>query len=288
MKKPSQPIIMKEEDLRAVLRPRPDTAHKGYFGHALLVCGSRGMAGAAILAARASLRSGVGKVTVHTAAVNLPVLQTAVPEAMVLPDECDHCITTCPDLSPFSAVGIGPGLGRDQCTAQALHDYLSAADKPMVIDADALNLIAQHQLLSLVPEGSILTPHAGELDRLAGRTLSADERLDEAVQLTAHYGFYLVLKGHPTAVCAPDAQVLLCPAGNAGMATAGSGDVLTGIITGLLAQGYTPQEAATLGVWLHATAGDYATEHLQQECMLAGDIISHLPQAFKRLKLSTI
>ncbi len=284
MKMPLQPIIMKEEALRAMLRPRPATAHKGTFGHALLVCGSRGMAGAAILAARAALRSGVGKLTVHTAALNLPILQTAVPEAMVLPDECDHCVTLCSNLSPFSAVGIGPGLGRDERTASALQHYLTAADKPMVIDADALNLIAQHHLLPFVPEGSILTPHVGELERLAGRTLTADERLDEAVWLSSRHSLYVVLKGHPTAVCSPDAQVFLCPAGNAGMATAGSGDVLTGLITGLLAQGYTPLEAATLGVWLHATAGDYAADLLQQECMLAGDIIDHLPQAFKRLK----
>ncbi len=275
---------MKEEELRTLLRPRPATAHKGTFGHALLVCGSRGMAGAAILASRACLRSGVGKLSVHTAAVNLSVLQTAVPEAMVLPDACDHCVTVCTDLRPFSAVGVGPGLGRDERTAQALRDYFTAADKPMVIDADALNLIAEHHLLPIVPKGSILTPHVGELERLAGRALSADERLDEAVQLSDRHGLYVVLKGHPTAVCGPDIQVLLCPAGNAGMATAGSGDVLTGIVTGLLAQGYRPLEAATLGIWLHATAGDYAAELLEQECMLAGDIIAHLPQAFKQLK----
>ncbi len=284
MKMPPQPIIMKEEALRTMLHPRPATAHKGTLGHALLVCGSRGMAGAAILAARAALRSGVGKLTVHTAALNLSILQTAVPEAMVLPDECEHCVTFCSDLSPFSAVGIGPGLGRNECTASALRDHLTASDKPLVIDADALNLIAQHQLLSLVPEGSILTPHVGELERLVRSTLTADERIAEAVRLSSLHSLYVVLKGHPTAVCSPDSHVALCPAGNAGMATAGSGDVLTGIITGLLAQGYAPQEAATLGVWLHATAGDYAAEHLQQECMLAGDITDHLPQAYKRLK----
>ncbi len=289
MKTLGQPIIMQEDVLRTMLRPRPATAHKGTFGHALLVCGSCGMAGAAILAAKGCLRSGIGKLSVHSAAVNLVILQTTVPEAILLNEQDNDAVKLCFDSSPYDAIGIGPGIGKKEQTANALRHYLTAGSKPMVLDADALNIISmQRDLLSLVPKGSILTPHVGELERLVGPCLSVEERLKKALTLATSYGVYVVLKGHGTAICSTDGQAVTCPAGNAGMATAGSGDVLTGIITGLLAQGYKPHEAAMLGVWLHAVAGDFAAEELGQECMLASDIITHLPHAFKRLKNNTI
>ncbi len=265
------------ENLRETLRKRPETAHKGYFGHALLVVGSPGMAGAAILAARGCMRSGVGKLTVLSAKANTPILQVGVPEAIVVQEER-------PDLASYTAVGIGPGIGRTE-QAERMLRHCAAYPHPLVLDADALNLMAANrELMSLTPKGSILTPHEGEMERLVGQCHTRDERVAEALRLAKGQSLHVVLKGHNTAICHPDGTVDFCHAGNSGMATAGSGDVLTGIITGLLAQGYAPGEAARLGVWLHATAGDCAAEALEPECMTAGDIVSYLPQAFKRLK----
>ncbi len=277
--------IMEEADLRAMFRPRPAFAHKGTMGHALLVAGSRGMAGAAILAARGCLRSGVGKLSVHSAKANTAILQGTVPEAILVPDREEALVSEWHDVEGFDAIGIGPGLGRGEATAKALRGYLSRAGKPMVIDADALNLIASHsELLRLTPKNSILTPHAKELEQLVGACATSHERLRKAMDLATGEGLVVVVKGHNTAVCTPEGEALFCLAGNPGMATPGSGDALTGIITALLAQGYTPVEAAKLGVWLHATAGDRAADALEEECMTASDIIGHLPLAFRTLK----
>ncbi len=270
--------MMVPADLRDMLHKRPATAHKGDFGHALLVAGSVGMAGAAVLAARGCMRSGVGKLSIRSAQENTPILQVSVPEAIMVRSGCE-------DLTPYSAVGIGPGIGKAEETERTLRRCLTNATLPMVIDADALNLMAGNGgLMPLVPQESILTPHEGELERMVGRCGTRDERIEKAKNLATRHGLHVVLKGHHTAICCPDGSVRLCHAGNPGMATAGSGDVLTGIITGLLAQGYSPRDAATLGVWLHATAGDAAAEALEQECMTASDIVRYLPQAFKLLK----
>ncbi len=279
--------IMEQRELSRLLHQRPAFAHKGDMGQALLVAGAKGMAGAAILASRACLRSGIGKLSLHTADANFQVLQGAVPEAVLLPEVETECISDCHDTSKFNAVGIGPGLGKADVTAKALRLYLSRSRRPMVIDADALNLIAQHtDLLHLIPKGSILTPHPKELERIVGTCSSSYERLKRAVELARRKGVTVVLKGHYTAVCKADGGVEFCPAGNAGMATAGSGDVLTGIVTSLLAQGYSPEQAASLGVWLHATAGDAAAQQLGEECLIASDITAHLPDAFAKLKAS--
>ncbi len=275
--------------MRHTLRTRPDDGHKGTFGHALLVAGSRGIAGAAILSAKGCLRSGIGKLTIHSAGVNAPILQAAVPEAVLLLDNSDDAVSQCHSVSSYDAIGIGPGLGRTESSAVALRGYLLAACQPMVLDADALNMVAEHKdLLPLIPHDSILTPHPKELERLVGQCLTGEERLRKAIGLAASCQLYVVVKGHNTAICLPDGQVRVCDAGNSGMATAGSGDVLTGIITGLLAQGYKPVEAASLGVWLHAVAGDFAAEVLEPECMLASDIVAKLPDAFRRLKKNNI
>ncbi len=284
---PTPYSIMSQERLRLLLHPRPAFAHKGTMGHALLVGGSRGMAGAAVLASKACIRSGVGKVSVLTSGASHSVLQIAVPEAVMAlaAGSGDDMPTSPPDLSPFNAIGIGPGLGTTGAAASLLRACLSRSKRPMVIDADALNLIgSRSELLHLIPRDSILTPHPKELERIVGTCSSAYERLTLAMELAARLHVHVVLKGHFTAVCDPQGTAHFCPTGNSGMATAGSGDVLTGIITSLLAQGYPPADAARLGTWLHGMAGDCATRHLEPECMVAGDIVSHLPEAFRNLK----
>lgn len=277
--------VTEEAEVRAQLRNRPRFAHKGTMGHALLVAGSRGMAGAAILSARAALRTGLGKLTVHMPHACLDIMQSTVPEAVVQIDIDPDIITTALDTNEYRVVGIGPGLGRDQHTAMALKQYLQQQSSPMVIDADALNLLSEHrEWLSLLPADSILTPHPHELDRLVGHCTGSFDRMNRARNLAISHKVFVVLKGHYTEICTPTGDVLFNPTGNPGMATPGSGDVLTGIITSLLAQGYLPSEAAQLGVYLHGLAGDLAAEELGEECMLASDIIGHLPAAFKRLR----
>ena len=257
------------EDLRKMLRPRPADGHKGTFGHALLVSGAKGMAGAAILASEACLRSGIGKLSILTAEENREILQIAVPEAIV--------VAVNSLQQSFDAVGIGPGLGMNY---DLLRHCLQHKSMPLAIDADALNMLAAQPKLQVdIPPKSILTPHPKEAERLVGRS-----DLDDVAEWARTHGVYVVLKGHPTHVCTPEGDAYLMEVGNSGMATAGSGDVLTGIVTGLLAQGYTPFEAAILGVWLHGTAGDCSADEMGENCMLARDIIHHLSNAFKKLK----
>lgn len=272
-------------EVHAMLRRRSRFAHKGTMGHALIVAGSRGMAGAAILAAHAALRTGVGKLSVHVPEAVLNIMQVAVPEAVLQMDVDSDIITSAYDVNDYQAVGIGPGLGKDRHTAVALHAYLQQQAGPMVIDADALNLLAENPAwLHELPADSILTPHPLELDRLVGHCSNSYERMNRARNLAITYKVFVVVKGHYSQICTPTGNVLFNPTGNPGMATAGSGDVLTGIITSLLAQGYLPVEAVQLGVYLHGLAGDLAAEELGEECMLASDIINHLPAAFRKLR----
>lgn len=257
------------EDLRKILHPRPADGHKGTFGHALLVAGNVGMAGAAILAAEACLRSGVGKLSVRTVEANRPILQMAVPEAI---------LALSSDAAEYDAMGIGPGLGRQSSTV--LDEFLQTATPPSVFDADALNILSQQRdWLPRLARNSILTPHPGEAVRLIGSS-----RVEDASAFAQTHGLIVVLKGHPSHVCAPNGDVYRLDVGNSGMATAGSGDVLTGLVTGLLAQGQSPMESALLGVWLHGTAGDFAARVMGKHCMLARDIIRHLPEAFREMK----
>ena len=259
--------------------------HKGTFGHALLVAGSYGMAGAGILAGRSCMRSGVGKLTVHIPKMNNDIMQVALPEAILNHDEDDKRWTAMPlDASvpmPYNAIGIGPGIGTGQETSDALHRFLESmagCHVPMVLDADALNILSLHpDWLALLPQGSIITPHPLEYRRL----VEAGACMDNVI---------LVLKGHPTTITIPGdtpAQYV-CPYGNDGMGTAGSGDVLTGIILGLLAQGYPQRDAAILGVSLHAISGDIASEALGRHSLIASDITDYLPQAFKLITKDTL
>ena len=277
--------LTEEAEVCPLLRRRPRFSHKGTMGHALIVAGSRGMMGAAILACRAALRTGLGKLTAHLPYSTLDIMQTAVPEALAQTDLDPDIITTALDTGCYQAIGIGPGIGQDRHTATALHSYLSQQAGPMVVDADALNILSENPTwLRELPHDSILTPHPRELDRLVGPSKSSYERMNRARNLAVTYKIFVIVKGHYSQICTPTGSVLFNPSGNPGMATAGSGDVLTGILTSLLAQGYLPSEAAVLGVYLHGLAGDLAAEELGEECMLASDIISYLPKAFRKLR----
>ena len=277
--------LMEDNDIANLLRPRAKFSHKGTMGHALLFAGSYGMAGAAILAAKATLRSGAGKVTVHTPLCNNDILQVSVPEAILQHDAEDTFFSHNADTEDFDAVAIGPGIGQNEDTAIALMSQIRRTQCPMVLDADALNILAQHKTwLNQLPADLIMTPHPAEFDRLMGRVSNGShDRLAKARKMAEDQKAYIILKGHYSALCCPDGETVINSTGNAGMATAGSGDVLTGIITGLLARGYTRRAACILGMYLHGLAGDIAEEVTGEESLIASDIVRMLPEAFKRI-----
>ena len=281
----AQYYVLEESDVRSRLLHRDDFAHKGNMGNALIVAGSYGMSGAAILATRACMRSGAGKITVHTPKKNYGVMQISVPEAVLHMDHEETAFTEAVDTDGFDALGIGPGLGCQETTAIAMIAQIRRAQCPIVADADALNILASHRAwMQQLPKGIIMTPHPKELDRLTGSPANADfERLHRTRELAQSLQAYIILKGHNSALCLPDGQVVFNPTGNSGMATAGSGDVLTGIITALLARGYHQQNACIVGMYLHGLAGDIAVKTLGKESLTASDIIDYLPQAFQHL-----
>lgn len=280
----AQYTIVEETDVRRMMLTRNEFAHKGQMGNALLVAGSYAMGGAAVLAARACLRAGAGKVTVHTPKQNTSIMQIAVPEAVVQTDADGTIFSEPVETEDYDALGIGPGLGTSETTAIALIAQLRRTQCPIVADADALNILSNHRAwLQQLPKGIIMTPHPKEFDRMEGHCADSYERLSKACRLAERLGAFVILKGHYSALCMPDGHVLLNPTGNAGMATAGSGDVLTGIITGLLARGYKRPEACVVGMYLHGLAGDIAAADLGMESLTAGDLIKYLPKAFKRI-----
>ena len=278
--------ISEESQVRHMLKPRGEFWHKGMAGNALIVAGSYGMAGASILATRACLRAGVGKVTVRVPSLNNDILQISVPEAIVNNDPDDRHFTETLSSDEFDAMGIGPGLGTEETTAIAMVSQIRRTQSPIVVDADGLNILATHRAwLQQLPKGTVLTPHPAEFERLVGcRYNDSYERLSKAVELATSLQIYIILKGHYSALCMPDGSIAFNPTGNAGMATAGSGDVLTGIITALLARGYNQKEACIIGMYLHGLAGDIAAAELGMESVTAGDTIKFLPKAFKRLE----
>ncbi|MGI6243000.1 MAG: NAD(P)H-hydrate dehydratase [Prevotella sp.] len=278
--------IIEENEVRTYMLHRSDFAHKGSMGHAFIIAGSYGMAGAAILATRACLRSGVGKVTTHTPKKNYGIMQVAVPEAVMQMDHEETYFSESIETSDFDAVAIGPGIGLGENTAIALISQIRRTQCPIVIDADGLNILSNHRAwMQQLPKGIIMTPHPKEFDRLVGSVSNSDyERLTRALQLAEQLQGYIILKGHYSALCMPDGHVIFNSSGNSGMATAGSGDVLTGIITALLARGYERAEACMLGMYLHGLAGDLAIRDIGKESLVAGDIVDYLPKAFMRLE----
>lgn len=277
-------IITEAQDVSQLIKPRKRFAYKNNFGHALLIAGSNGMAGASVLAARACLRSGTGLLTVHVPVCNHDILQTAVPEAIVQNDVHELYFAEPVDLDNYQAIAIGPGIGQEEETALATLDQLADCYIPAVLDADAINILSSHRnYLNRLPKGSILTPHIGELERIIGKCNNSFERLTKAKELAAYLQCYMVVKGAYTVVITPQGKFYFNPTGNPGMATGGSGDVLTGIILALLAQGYQPENAARLGIYVHGLAGDIACRRMGEISLTASDIIDALPEAWKVL-----
>ena len=271
-------------DVRQLIKKRAKFSHKGSYGHALLIAGSEGKSGAAILAARSCLRSGVGLLHVHLPGSASISIQTAIPEAMLSLDQSSTHFTRIPDLSNFDAIGIGPGIGKEDDTARALKLLIQEVKFPMIFDADALNILSENKTwLAFLPAGSILTPHPKEFERLVGKWSNSFEKLRLQKELSAKYKLIVVVKGAYTLITDPMGNSWFNSTGNPGMATGGSGDVLTGIILGLLAQGYQSIEAAILGVYLHGLAGDIAADEWGFESLIASDITKNIGKAFKKL-----
>lgn len=280
--------LIGKEDIKIRIAKRSRFSHKGTFGHALLIAGSFGKMGAAVLASKACLRAGVGLLTSHVPRLGYSILQTAVPEAMASVDQHDSMFTEYPDLIPFSAIGVGPGLDQKQNTSRALHSLLETTKGPLVLDADALNILSENKdWLEKLPENSILTPHPGEFKSLVGASKNTYESIQMQIQFSKKYKIILVLKGAFTSISIPSGKLYFNSTGNPGMATAGSGDVLTGIILGLLAQGWSSENAALTGVFLHGKAGDIAAFKKSEFSLIASDIIEFLGEAFLSLKVDS-
>jgi len=268
-----------------MLKVRENFSHKGSYGHALIIAGAKGMAGASVLSSKAALRSGAGLVTVHGPAANRTIIQTANPEVIFISDTSNDLISSVDIQEKITAIAIGPGIGTHSETVSMIEKFIAQLNKPCVFDADALNIISQHkELLKQIPPNSILTPHPKEFDRLFGKSNSSYERMIKARQASIENGLIIILKGAYTSISTQDGKLYFNSTGNSGMATAGSGDTLTGILVGLLAQGYTSEEAAITGVYLHGLAGDLALTKESKESLIAGDIIDSLGQSFKSIR----
>jgi ADP-dependent NAD(P)H-hydrate dehydratase / NAD(P)H-hydrate epimerase len=278
-------LFVEQSEVIPLLRKRNKFEHKGNFGHGLFIAGSFGKMGAAVLGAHAALRTGIGLLSCHVPNCGIQIMQCSLPEAMVIADKSEKCVSYIEKTDSYTAVGIGPGLGTELCSLKALHDLISECKKPIVIDADALNMLAlDKSWLTHLPEGTVITPHPKEFERLAGKSYNSFNRLTKQIQFSKEYGCIVVLKGAHTCITTPGGKILFNSTGNPGMATGGSGDVLTGIILSLLAQGYNPENAAIMGVYLHGMAGDIAAEESCYESMLASDIINCIGKAFIKMK----
>lgn len=270
------------EKLKSIYQPRTPFSHKGTYGTAVIAAGSYGMMGAAVLSARAAGRAGAGKVKGIIPGAGYEVFQCTVPEAMCVANGANHLIEITAEDE--DAVGIGPGLGIQQDTARALEDFLDRRKTPVVLDADALNILSnKKELLHKIPAGSILTPHPKEFKRLFGDTPNSMLQVEHARTQAMRYNFFIVLKNHYTTIVTPDGECWYNLSGTAALATGGSGDVLTGIITALLAQNYEPEGAALLGVYLHGRAGKMASEQSSIESVIANDISEYIGAAFREL-----
>jgi hydroxyethylthiazole kinase-like uncharacterized protein yjeF len=281
----SKHFLVTEKDVRKILRPRNRFDHKGQFGHALIVAGSYGKMGAAILASKAALRSGLGLLTCHVPKSGYGIMQIAVPEAMISVDPDENFVTNLDAVEKYTTIGIGPGIGQAAATKNGLKKLLEVFKKPMVLDADALNILSNDQsLIAEIPEGSILTPHPKEFERLVGKWGNDFERLGKQKDFSMKYKCVVVLKGAYTSTSDADGNVYFNPTGTPAMAKGGSGDVLTGILTAMLSQSYAPIESAILGVYLHGLCGNLGAVDKSVYSLTASDLTEILPAAFKSLK----
>jgi ADP-dependent NAD(P)H-hydrate dehydratase / NAD(P)H-hydrate epimerase len=271
----------------SLYKPRDPFANKGTYGHALILAGSYGKIGAAVLAAKACLSAGAGLLTTHLPGCGYAIMQSSIPEAMVHIDEDEFSLTSHPkDLDIFTCAGFGPGIGGNEATTLLLERFIKTFCKPLILDADALNIIGRHnKILSLLNPQTIITPHPKEFDRVFGPSADDTARFKKAKTAAVQYKIIIVLKGHYTGIFYPDGKITFNTSGNAGMAKGGSGDVLTGMITALLAQSYAPSDAAALAVFLHGSAGDLAAGLYSEEAMMPTDLIACLGKIFLEWKM---
>lgn len=270
--------------IKQLLKPKNKNDHKGSNGKALLIAGSYGKMGAAILAGKGALRSGVGLLTIHAPQCGYNILQTSIPEAMVSPDVSNFYFSEIPDVDNYDVIGIGSGLDTKSQTVKAYKKLLEQVLTPIVIDADAINMLAKNpQLLKILPKNSILTPHHKEFERLVGKWRNDNERINKQLAFSKQHYVIVVFKGPNTTISTPQGGIYFNTTGNPGMAKGGSGDVLTGLLTGILAQGYSSLETAQLGIYLHGLAGDYAASTKGYHAMIASDIIEYLPDSYKSI-----
>ena len=269
---------LSESYIQTIFKPRNPASHKGDHGHALLIAGSKGRMGAAVIAARACIRAGAGLLTAVIPEDERSVLQIAIPEAMLaIRQTFDY------DINKFSAIGMGPALGTDEYAVEIFTKIISACTIPLLIDADALNILStEKKLFDQIPAGTILTPHPKEFDRLFGLHKNEDERRTTAINIAEEKDIIIVLKGHKTLITSGE-KSFINTTGNAGLAKGGSGDALTGIITSFMAQGYECFTAAQLGVYIHGLAADIALNRQSSESMLITDVIESMGEAFKTL-----
>lgn len=280
-------FLLEAREMAGILRARKKFSHKGTYGHALIIAGSIGKMGAAVLAASACLRSGPGLVSLSLPSGASPILNTVCPEVMTIERPGDFQFLDNKLTAAFTSIAIGPGLGTDEATASALKFLIQSINIPLILDADALNIIAENiTWLAFLPKGSVLTPHPKEFERLAGKSSNSFEQLLKQIELSVKFGVYIILKGAHSCISTPDGNCYFNATGNPGMATGGSGDALTGILAGLMAQGYSSLETALLGTWIHGFAGDIALERSSWEALLPSDIIAELGEAFALLKES--
>ncbi|HNW97864.1 MAG TPA: NAD(P)H-hydrate dehydratase [Bacteroidales bacterium] len=277
-------FFIEENDIKLLLKHRGKYAHKGNFGHAIFFSGSFGKMGAAALGSKACLRSGAGLLTTHIPKCGYEIIQTSVPEAMCSVDDENNFLRTLPDISKYNAVAIGPGIGLEKDTQNLLKLLIQNSSVPVIFDADAINILAENKTwLSFIPKHSILTPHPGEFARLAGKPVNSNHRLELQKELSVKYGIYIIYKGAFTTISTPDGHFFFNSTGNPGMATGGSGDVLTGMLLGLKACGYSSFETCIIGTYMHGLAGDLAAEEKGEPSLIAGDIIENISGAFKKL-----
>ncbi len=276
--------LLRREDIKMILPQRNKFSHKGNFGHAMIFAGSLGKIGAAILAGKACLRSGVGLLTMHIPRCGYDAIQSTLPEAMVQQDSAHEWLSSLGSLDAYSAIGIGPGIGQHLETASLLSDLLNKFQGKLVLDADALNIFSVNRhLFEVLPKKSILTPHPGEFKRMVGEWSNDFEKLEKQKVFSKRYNVIVILKGAHTTISDVDGHIYFNSTGNPGMAKGGSGDVLTGIITAFLAQGLAEIDAAILAVYVHGLAGDLANEEFGEKSMLPSDLIAQIPFAFKEL-----
>ena len=280
-----QPIFINKSEIQKRYKPIDSHTHKGIQGHALIIAGSYGKMGAAVLASKACLKSGCGLVTAYVPECGYQILQISNPEVMTLTDESEKYISNITfDIKP-QAIAIGPGLGQENETQKAVHNFLKTNSVPLVIDADALNILSNNKdWLALLEPKTILTPHPKELERLIGKWTSEEDKFSKTIAFSKQYNVVIVMKGAPTHIIDGD-MVYENTNGNAALATAGSGDVLTGIICSLLAQTYEPVDAAILGVYLHGLTADIALPETGYQSFIASDIIKYLGKAFLSLEI---